>query len=456
MADIEEKKSRKKRMVSWCNRHRRWFKEAVLGIVIFMALFYGACVYLSYKAADIFNIVVAERQLFPGSVTVDRLSATPLGEVSFEGLLWKDKDDNLLVSIPAGSFRVRLWDVVMQRIGTTTVTDLTIEQGSYVHLIFDDDMALQNIKDSNEKKDKKKEKGKKNGLVQITGLKGNKKFICKVTIRDGQIEAESPGRHFIINHVNLKSDINTGSISKMDLEADHFEGTIEAEELRIGGSIDFTKDMPVYNMYLSIKDCNPKSLDVGVDIDDKATAYAKITGAGAHPVIDGNLSMEKLDITALNFTDLAGNFHYQDGKLNADHVTAKVFGGSVEASGDFDLDEKSYHADLSGKDLKGSSASHDVMLRCKVDLDLHMSQDRTKGTRNIYGSFYSGPGRYHILPFNKITGSFEQIGKTLYFKDVVISLAMGDVTTDAFSIVDGKVHLEPIYIDDGSEKTRVW
>lgn len=448
-------KSRKKRIMSWCDRHRRWFKKAIAVIVIFVTLFYGACVYLSYKAADVFNVVVAERQLFPGSVTVERLSATPLGEVSFEGLLWKDREDHVLVNIPTGSFRVRLWDVVMQRIGTTTVTELTIEEGSYVHLVFDDDMALQNIKDPNEKKDKKK-KGKKNDLIQITGLKGNKKFICKVNIHDGQIEAESPGRHFIINHVNFKSDINTGSVTKMDLDAADFEGTIDAEELRIGGNIDFSKDMPVYNMYLSIKNCNPKSLDVGVDVDDKATAYAKITGSGAHPVIDGNITMEKLDITALNFTDLAGHFNYQDGKLDADHVTAKVFGGSVEASGKFDLDEKSYYAHFVGQDLKGSSASHNVMLRCKVELDLHMSENRTKKTREIYGSFYSGPGRYYILPFDKITGKFEQTGKVLQFKDVVISLAMGDVTTDAFSIVDGKVHLGPIYIDDGSEKERVW
>lgn len=59
--------------------------------MIAAAVLYGLCFYMSYKAADIFNQVVAERQLFPGTVTVERLTATPGGTVSFEGLVWHDE-----------------------------------------------------------------------------------------------------------------------------------------------------------------------------------------------------------------------------------------------------------------------------------------------------------------------------------------------------------------------------
>ena len=41
-----------------------------------------------------------------------------------------------------------------------------------------------------------------------------------------------------------------------------------------------------------------------------------------------------------------------------------------------------------------------------------------------------------------------------YFKDVVISMAMGDVTTDAFSIVNGKVHLGPIYLEKEGTRSK--
>ena len=440
--------------INWCKQHRRLAVRLLILTTIFVVAFYGMCVFLSYKAAEIFNKTVAERELFPGTVTVERLSATPLGQVSFEELKWKDENGNLMVDIPDGSFRVNPWDVVWRRIGTTTVTDLTIDQ-AYIHLVFNEDMELQNVKKLLNKNDTgKKDKTKKDKTLQITGLKGNKKFICHVTINDSTIEAEAPGRHFTINQVNLKSDINTGGMTKFDLSAGQFTGTVDAEGLTLGGSINFAKDIPEYDLALVIKNCNPKSLDVGLDIDDKASAYADITGSLPRPVIEGTLTMDKLDITALNFTNLKGKFHYEGGKLDAKDVTASIFGGSVEASGHFDLDGKSYQADLKGQRLKGGVAAHDLFLRCSVTLDLHMGEDKKLGTKEIYGTFYSGPGRYHILSFKKISGSFEQDGKTLLFKDVLISMAMGDVTTDAFSIVNGKVHLGPIYLEKEGTRSK--
>ena len=450
----EEQEKKPGKLSAWIKTHRSTIKKALIIFILAVVGFYGMCVFLSYRAADIFNNVVAERQLFPGTVTVERLSATPMGTVSFDELVWKDEDGNLLANIQEGSFKVNLWDVVFRRIGTTTLTDLTIEKG-YVHLYFNDQMELQNIKSPKEKKEDKKNKDKKKNPLQITGINGNKKFNCTVNIHDGRIEAEAPGRHFVIDNVNLRSDIRTGGKSKIDLTASHFTGTVEAAGLGISGTLDFSKDIPEYNMSLIIKDCNPKSLDVGVDIDDKATVYATIKGNLPSPIIDGSLSMDELDITALHFTEVKGDFHYENGKLDAKDVTAKVFGGRIEASGHFDLDEKSYYADIIGTKLKGGVAAHDMMLKCSVDLKLHMGEDKTLGKKEIYGSFLSGKGRFHVLPFDKISGSFEQDGKTLYFKNVVISLAMGDVTTDAFSIVNGKVHLGPIYVENNGVRSRI-
>lgn len=61
---------------NWYRLHKGKLKKiAVLFLCVAVAL-YGLCFYMSYKAADIFNQVVAERQLFPGTVTVERLTAT--------------------------------------------------------------------------------------------------------------------------------------------------------------------------------------------------------------------------------------------------------------------------------------------------------------------------------------------------------------------------------------------
>lgn len=375
--------------------------------LIAAVVLYGLCFYMSYKAADIFNQVVAERQLFPGTVTVERLTATPGGTVSFEGLVWNDEDGDTLVQIPEGQFTVKLSDVLTGHIGTQTVEDVTLNN-AYIHLIFNDKMELQHIKKASDHHSS----GPKD-LVKVTGPKSNRPFNCHVALHQSVIEAEAPGRYFKIGDVEFSSAIHTKGKTKIDLRAGHFSGMIDAKSLRIRGPL-----------------------------------YA--------PVIDGTLKMDRLDITALVFTDVVGQVHYEQGLLDINEVTAGVFGGSMKGHGQVNLDDKSYTADMTGSQLKGGIAAHDLFLRCNVDLNLHMEENKTTGTKAIYGDFQSGPGRYHQLPFRGISGSFAQDGKTLNFRDVVISMFFGDVSTDAFSIVNGKVKIGAIDINYKNGKRSRW
>lgn len=255
-----------------------------------------------------------------------------------------------------------------------------------------------------------------------------------------------------MNDVDLSADIHTKGKTAINLQAGPFSGTVAAKSLRIRGSIDFAPETPQYDLFLLLTDCNPKSLGAGLDIDDPATVSADIKGPLDKPVIDGILTMDKLDITTLVFTDVKGQVHYEKGLLDIRDVTAGVFGGSMKGRGQVNLDDKSYTADIVGTQLQGSIAAHDLFLRCDVDLNLHMEENRTTGTKAVYGDFWSGPGRYHGLPFRGISGSFAQDGKDLHFQDVVVSMFFGDVSTDALSIVDGKVHMGTIHVNykDGS------
>ncbi len=422
-------------------RYRHWLKWAALAVSLAALLFYGICYLLTFKAADIFNKTVNERQLFPGTVTVERLGADFLGRVSFENLRWVSEDGVLLADIPSGRFAVKPWDIVTGHIGTMTVKSVEIDHG-YVHLFFDDRMHLQYLKP---KRGERKDPARP---IQITGAGGNRKFDCIVVVNDSTIESESPSRHFKMEHVNLKLKADTAKELNIDLSAGPFAGTVGAKGLRIGGTVNLAEKEPVYDMFLSVKDLRPSTLGVGVDIEDPASAEARITGTLPRPVIDGKLKLDVLNIPAIQFTDVAGDFHYEDGKLDASEVTAHAFGGDVQASGKFDLDRKSYEAVIHGENLRGSIAAHDIGLRCEVALDLTMRKAGAAEVQEIDGRFSSGEGRYHVLPFKRISGTFDRRDGVLSFHDVVISLAMGDVTTDAFQIVDGKVQLGPIYLRD--------
>lgn len=434
----------------WIHNHPRRV-QIVTGIVLaacaaLIVLWYGATV----GAAKIFNKVVNERQMFPGTVTVERISANMLGDVSFEGLKWTDKNGELLADLPEGRFRVKIWDVLTRHIGTRTLTEVELDGGMF-HFYLDDHMNVLNITPEKGEEDK--------GLpLTITGKKGNRKFVSKVTLKNMMIRTDMPGRKLIIPNVNADIDLNTGGVTRAQINAGHFSGTIEAGGLSIDGTIDFRKETPIFDMDLYIKDCNPESLKVGVNINNPASVHARISGTVPSPVVDGTLTLKKMDLPVLPFTDVKGDFHYQDGKLNAPEVTAKVYGGDVEASGSFDIDNHSYDTHIKGHNLEAADVEGSGGIHCKVELDLYMKAWGGNETQVIEGSFWSGKGRYHIIPFDKISGTFKKENGVLHFSDVTISMAMGDVKTAGFSIVDGKVHLTPIYVEDrdNGSKERVW
>lgn len=426
----------------WLGRHRRGLARGLALCLAAAVLFYGLCYALSFRAAEIFNRAAEERDLFPGTVTAERISADFLGRVEAEGIRWTADDGTLLADVPRVRFRVKPWDVVTGRIGTMSVTEIAMEK-AYVHLFFDEAMRPLYIKP-----DGAAWRAAGHAPIRLTGADGNRLFDCRVDFRDGTIEAESPDRHFRMEHVDLRLHADTDRELRLGLLAGPFGGTVAADQLALHGMVDFRGDEPACDMALSIKGCRPSSLGAGLDIDDPVSLGARVTGPLSRPVIEGTLDIPKLRIPALRFTGMTGDFHYEDGQINITGVKGEVFGGTVEGSGHFDLDRGSYEADIRGHALQGSIVARDLGLRCEVELDLHL-RDRGGGAEpEAYGSFTSGAGKYHLIPFEKISGAFGREGGVITFRDVVISLAMGDVTTDAFEIRRGRLHLGPIYLQD--------
>lgn len=430
------------RVWRWLRTHRTGAVRALRIVCIAAALFFACCWYLSFRAAEVFSRVAAERDLFPGTVTVEQIYADPLGRVEAKGVRWTGGDGTLLADVPQVKFRVKPWDVVTGRVGTMSVTDIAMDK-AYVHLFFDERMRPLYVKPGREAR-----RAEGRDPVRLTGPLGNHLFRCRVTLRDSTVEAETPDRHFRMEHVNLRLLADTERRMEVDLLAGPFSGTVSADRLALHGTVDFRGDEPACDMALSIKGCRPSSLGAGLDIDDPVSLGARVTGPLSRPVIEGTLDIPKLRIPALRFTGMTGDFHYEDGQIGITGVKGEVFGGTVEGSGRFDLDRRSYEADIRGHALQGSIAARDLGLRCEVELDLHL-RDRGSGAEpEAYGSFTSGAGKYHLIPFEKISGTFSRESGTITFRDVVISLAMGDVTTDAFEIRRGRLHLGPIYLQD--------
>lgn len=85
---------------------------------------------LSLQAAAIFNMIAARQHFLEGTITVGRLTATPLGHVHFEDLVWTLDESGTKVTVPDGHFHVKPLDLIMRRPSTSTITNVELNGAS--------------------------------------------------------------------------------------------------------------------------------------------------------------------------------------------------------------------------------------------------------------------------------------------------------------------------------------
>ena len=254
-------------------------------------------------------------------------------------------------------------------------------------------------------------------------------------------------RYFVLNEVNAIIDIDTQKKLTIDFVTGKFGGTMVGDGVEIKGNINLAQQIPHYDLHLELYNILPASLGIA-DIKDTVSITASVTGELPNPVIDGHLDFKELNIPGLHFSKVRGDLHYEDALLKFTNVKGNVFGGTVEAFGDYHLDTKYYNIDALGHELLGSIAARNGKIKCKVELDFKIRSKGDPKTALTYGSFKSGKGSYYIIPFDSISGEFSNQNKHLEFKNVVIETKMGTIKTDAFDIVNGKLHIGEIYLEE--------
>ena len=82
----------------------------------------------------------------------------------------------------------------------------------------------------------------------------------------------------------------------------------------------------------------------------------------------------------------------------------------------------------------------------KLDGEIHCKGDQKSLV--AFGKFSTGDGFYMLVPFNSISGTFNNHYRTVDFYDVAIDTNYGIIRTDAFHIINGKLHLGNIELVD--------
>lgn len=468
-----------------CSEERRAFgkkclKRLGLALLVVCLLILLALEIISRGAAQIFNYAMANQDMLHGTITVERLISDITGHVYFTGLEWKDREGNPILEIPSGDFRVNVWDVLTRDFKSTTIRELTVNQPSVsVHL--SDNMKVDFVRPSPDMDRLKKESEDWREKVNLATLDARerravgqwrrehhqqkvqrdwhnfnaagKHLKLRLNVHDGGVEVFYRERHYVMSHVQMAVDLDTAKQMSLDMSIGGFGGTMIGDAIALNGTVDFTEaPEPACNMALVLYQVDPSSLGFGMNIHDKMTLSTYFTGPVSHPIGTGKIEMDELHIPGLDFANVEGKVYYENSLLQFTDVTADVYKGKLTARGDYDLDTRFYNLYGHGEAMQTEAALPKSGLHTRVDLDLEIHSEGSSQSTVSSGSFVSGPGRYHLLPFDRLSGKVTDASGDLHFYDAVIELPGFTISTDFFHIQHGKLSMSPIHLTDKSGK----
>ena len=437
---------------------------------------------LSHAAAKIFNEAMLKQDMLKGTITVEKIQANIFGEVTFNNLLWEHERGGTILEIPEGGFKVKILDIVTKNFQSTTIKDLYIK-GAAVSIHLDENMNVDFIRHSkdfkevndNMKKDSDsweekvsrvnkteeelKEIGERRRRIQQLKIENGwknfnaegRKIDLNLKLEDCQFEIFYGERHYLMRGVHFETKVNTDKEMMLNAYTGTFGGTMIGRGLSIQGNIDFKSEkVPQCNLLVTLREVDPSSLGLGMNVHDKMTLMARFTGSVSKPVGKGKVEMAELHLPGIDFTNVEGKIHYEDSTLNFVDVTADVYDGKLDAHGDYNIDTRYYNIYGHGSDLKAYTALPNAHLHCDVILNIVIQSKGNAKETVTSGDFVSGEGRYSIVAFDKISGKFRNEYKDLSFYDVEIDIGSYKISTDALSIKDGKLQFAPIKLTDPS------
>ena len=458
----------------------KYFLAATAAIILILGVILEI---VSLGATELFNRAMKEQTMLRGTITAEEIYATITGEVTFSNLTWLDERGGTILDIPEGSFKVNIFDVVTNNFKSSTIRELYLKDAN-ISLNLDENMNVDFIRHSkdfekvneemktksedwekevsrvNKTEEELKAFGERRRRLQQSKIERDwknfnvegRKLKLNLKLDDCRFEVFYRERHYLLSDVDIESKIDTDNEFTLRLYTGQFGGTMIGRGMYWQGNIDFkSQEIPQCNMTIQLQEVDPSSLGFGMNLHDKMTLTAIFTGPVSLPTGKGKVHMDELHLPGISFENVDGNILYEDATLNFKNVTADVYGGKLDAYGDYNIDTRYYNIYGHGKKLKAYNALPKSHLHCDVELNIAINSKGNAKTTVTSGSFVSGKGHYSIAYFESLSGKFRSEYGGIYFYDVEAILMSGfRITTDALSIVNGKLTFKPIQMFDSS------
>ena len=403
------------------------------GLIFLLGIYFMLCSLASQKVNFIFADAMSKQKVLRGTISTQEIRADIWGRVYFKNLTWLDPQGEPVVFVPQGMFKVSTWDIITKQVDINTLKELVLENALF-SLDFNEKMQLDVVRYQKKKSAHRKKVNSKNLNLQ------EKIPALHLELHNCTLSAQYKQRYFALYAVNLLLDSSDKNKLMIDLSAGPFGGNLVGESIMLKGTVNNIKQ-PKLNHSLAMEKVLPEAMGLR-NVKDLATVTGQVKGTWQEPQVDGTISFEALNIPALHFNNVKGNYHYENGIINFTDVSAGLYGGYVNAEGKYYLDSRDYQLHAVGREMLASLAARSSKINCKVDMDLHMDADGKTKKVHTYGNFTTGRGSYLFVPFEKIQGEFSDRNKELSFSNVIIHTFLGDIGTDAFQIIDGKLSIE--------------
>lgn len=402
-------------------------KILLISLALILAVV-GLLFYIKTNAAQIANKAIADQNILQGRLTMQKLDADMLGNVTFEELLWLDSNGQIVAKIPRGKVHLSLSDALSGNFSTTSITKIELNK-AVLSLVFDENMRPTVINFPKDESDGSKPRAQAY----------QKNFNLQLVLQDTELALGYGKRLYKFAKVNTTVNIDTKKEFAIKFDTAQVSGNIKSGSIAVNGKINLLTPRPAYDFTLKVQDVIPASISPGIEVTDPLSLDAKVGGVSPAPLITGTFKMPRLTMEPLVLEQTQGEFRYHNAVLNITQSNATVYGGAVQLVGNINIDNDEFYFNIAGQGLDSTQAT-DAKISGPLDFTA-VAQGNSANTLIAGGHFVIGKGSFASIPFKGMEGDFARENRKMYFSNIVVRTFAGDLNANLIQGDNGKVQV---------------
>ncbi len=213
------------------------------------------------------------------------------------------------------------------------------------------------------------------------------------------------------------------------------------QPIDVQGGVRLDTLKPMLNLMITSEHFDPRVIGKDDTVDGELAFEATITGLSTNPIIQGKVDFPIGKIAGYEIRNAQALIHMMNKKITVSQSSAELLGGTVNATGIFELTDHSYELQVKARQIDMASAS-DLLpgSQGRGDADLRIKGIGKLAEADIQGNVSIGEGKIVGISFDSLGAGFYRHGDSFVLDYGRINVAQGLVTTQG-TINQGVIQL---------------